>query len=130
MSVDLEPYGGQLEFVMDGEPKGKERPRFTRSGHAYTPKATKDAEQAIRDQFKLTYPYYDEVDDGTTAWALRISAHTKSTRRKDLDNIAKLVMDALNGVVWKDDSQIQELNIYRLPAATGSPYTGIEIDLW
>lgn len=34
------------------------------------------------------------------------------TKRKcDLDNFNKLVGDALNGIVWEDDSQIYELNI-------------------
>lgn len=128
--VNLEPYGGRLEFSLDGEAKGKERPKFTRTGHAYTPKATKDAEAEVREQFKFMYPGYDEVDDGTTEWELRIRVYTASKRRKDLDNIAKLVMDALNGVVWKDDSQIQELSIYRLTSISRHPFVSIEISTW
>lgn len=30
-------------------------------------------------------------------------------KRKDLDNIMKVVMDGLNGVAWRDDRQIEEL---------------------
>ncbi len=30
----------------------------------------------------------------------------KSKRRADCDNFQKLVQDALNGIVWEDDSQI------------------------
>lgn len=33
-------------------------------------------------------------------------------RRRDIDNVTKCV-DAFNGVVWKDDSQIHELHIFR-----------------
>ncbi|RME52984.1 RusA family crossover junction endodeoxyribonuclease [Candidatus Woesearchaeota archaeon] len=32
-------------------------------------------------------------------------------RKRDLDNYAKTILDALNGTVWKDDSQIQKLII-------------------
>lgn len=37
------------------------------------------------------------------------------TKRKcDIDNFNKLVFDALSGVVWRDDSQIEELHIKKL----------------
>ena len=36
-----------ITFEVVGEPKGKGRPRFTRSGHTYTPQATKDYERHI-----------------------------------------------------------------------------------
>lgn len=35
--------------------------------------------------------------------------------RLDIDNNPKIIFDALNGVVWNDDSQIKELHIYRHP---------------
>lgn len=31
------------------------------------------------------------------------------TKRGDIDNFAKALMDALNGLLWKDDSQVYEL---------------------
>jgi Holliday junction resolvase RusA-like endonuclease len=30
-----------------------------------------------------------------------------------LDNRAKVALDALNGIVWDDDSQVVELHLYR-----------------
>jgi Holliday junction resolvase RusA-like endonuclease len=34
-------------------------------------------------------------------------------RRRDLDNMNKLVLDALTGFAWEDDSQIARLHLYR-----------------
>lgn len=40
----------------------------------------------------------------------------RSRRMGDLDNRLKIVMDALNGVLWADDMQIVELHAYRYDA--------------
>lgn len=37
----------------------------------------------------------------------------KTKYRRDLENMNKLVLDALTGIVYKDDSQIDELHLYR-----------------
>ena len=34
-------------------------------------------------------------------------------RRQDIDNFNKLFFDALSGIVWVDDSQVQELHLYK-----------------
>ena len=34
-------------------------------------------------------------------------------RRRDADNAAKAVMDALNGIAWGDDSQVAKLTVTR-----------------
>ena len=36
-----------VSFVVPGEPVGKGRPRFTRTGRAYTPKKTETAESIV-----------------------------------------------------------------------------------
>ena len=40
----------------------------------------------------------------------KIAYHTK---RPDLDNLLKSVLDALNGVVFKDDSQVVAIQAYK-----------------
>lgn len=40
------------------------------------------------------------------------------TARPDADNIAKLIGDALNGIVWRDDSQIVTIQITKRYAIT------------
>lgn len=34
-------------------------------------------------------------------------------RRRDVDSAIKLTIDAFNGVLWDDDSQIEELHVYK-----------------
>lgn len=67
----------------------------------------------------------DDADEKATAAFLRIKwgarpvlvgpvsltvvAYRKTKRRADIDNIAKHVMDAGNGIIWEDDSQVVTL---------------------
>ncbi len=46
--------------------------------------------------------------------------------RPDLDNLVKAVKDALNGVLWRDDSQVIELEAKKI---YGNP-PGVEIEVW
>lgn len=41
------------------------------------------------------------------------------TYRPDADNEAKLVMDALNGLVWTDDAQVVDLHVVKHPRVRG-----------
>ena len=45
--------------------------------------------------------------------SLSIHFYFKTKRRRDLDNQNKLILDALNGIVYEDDSQIAALHLYR-----------------
>lgn len=42
-------------------------------------------------------------------YSLTIIPHFPDLRRRDLDNLEKTVGDALNGIIWDDDSQIDEV---------------------
>lgn len=93
-----------IEFVIPGEPKTKGRPRFTKTGHAYTPKETREAEKHIVDCWVADG---SEVLSGHIGLSCTFFVGTK--RIKDLDNMLKLVQDALNKRAFDDDSQIVEL---------------------
>lgn len=41
------------------------------------------------------------------------------TFKPDADNVAKLVMDALNGLAWVDDAQVVDLHVRKHPRARG-----------
>ena len=44
----------KIDFIIDGEPQGKARPRFVRStGHTYTPQNTKNYEAAVAWAYKV-----------------------------------------------------------------------------
>lgn len=113
-----------LSFDID--PRGKGRPCFTRTGHAYTPETTRAYENAlavlVREQFTM------EPFTGPLAVSITFYMPTKDkkrwvgshTMRPDLDNLCKAVVDALNGIVWQDDAIITRMIIEKTWARTGS----------
>lgn len=112
-----------ISFFVPGKPQGKGRPRFTREGHTYTPDATKDYETRV----KLAYKQAGgkKIDGAVSAFIHAYFAVPKSDPKKkreeklsdvftctlkpDCDNIAKIILDALNGLAYDDDKQIAEL---------------------
>jgi Holliday junction resolvase RusA-like endonuclease len=53
-------------------------------------------------------------------------AHDKRTRQ-DIDNVVKIVGDALNKIVWDDDWQIDYVRCIRLPVDKASPRLSVEV---
>lgn len=94
-----------VSIVLTGEPKSKARPRVG-FGRGYTPQTTRTAETDIGWQLRTVIRRPNETDD--LAVTLRFFSGTR--RRTDLDNLVKLVLDACNGIVWRDDSQVVQLH--------------------
>ena len=117
----------KIQFTIPGTPVAKARPRVTRSGHAYTPKKTADYErrvkicvmqlmavQHLRPTTEAIRLYVQAFFPIPSSWSLSkkknaIEGVLKPVSRPDLDNLVKSIQDALNGVAYKDDSQIIEL---------------------
>ncbi len=102
-----------LEVVLcldyDGEPVSKSRARFTKRGSktfAYTPEKTKAAEERIA---LLARSQIRGAPDGEQAFGVFAKFFCGTWQRRDVDNMLKLVSDALTGVVWDDDSQVSEM---------------------
>lgn len=95
------------QFEIEGEPVVKGRPRFTRNGRTYTPKTTVEAELRVAEAFKAAAGGF--VPERSDVYALHVLFEMGTLRRKDIDNLLKLVMDALNGVAWVDDHQVVEV---------------------
>lgn len=115
-------------FSIPGKPQGKARPRFTKNGHTFTPHQTAEYEQKIRQEFaRQAPPDFQPFTGPVRAWVLALFpvpssysrkrrealAGTPYTHKPDADNIAKAVLDALNGCAYTDDSQIQELAVIK-----------------
>ena len=115
-----------MTFTIPGDPIGKERPRVA-NGHAYTPAKTKAYEDKVRWCFKQAK---GKLIDGPVAVAITayysIPKKTPKAAREamesgarlpmkkpDADNIAKAICDALNGIAYKDDSQIVALLVFK-----------------
>lgn len=52
----------------------------------------------------------------------------KDGRRGDLDNLAKAILDAANGVLWDDDRQVDGLFARRFPSDKANPRTTIRVE--
>ena len=120
-----------LQFIIDGTAVPKQRPRITRGGQAYTPKKTRDYEGRVRKAFLSSYQGFMPVFGGDVPVRVSIEviqqipkswSNSKTlkaehgevapvSRNGDLDNIAKSILDALNGYAFKDDAQVTTLMV-------------------
>ena len=124
-----------VTFTVDGNPVGKGRPKFARRGNfvsAYTPKKTSDYESIVKaaGQYAMgsTGPLETPISlylyvrvpipasYSKKATAACLDGSQKPTKKPDLDNIGKAIMDALNGVCYKDDSQIVNIHATKVYA--------------
>ena len=124
-----------ISFVVDGV-VGKQRPRMGR-GVVYTPSKTVKYEKRVRELAKRAMETaHAEPSDGpikiditavfsvpksyTGAKRMKaISNETKPTKKPDIDNIVKSVLDGMNGVVYGDDKQVTELVAHKTYSSAG-----------
>lgn len=109
-----------------GKFKAKQRPRFA-NGHTYTPQGTVNYENWVKvcyqqqskekheGPLKVTiianYPYLK-------SWNKKMLQEVSigniyPTKKPDADNVAKSILDALNGIAYDDDAQIVDLFIQK-----------------
>lgn len=116
----------EISITIYGEPQAKGRPRFARRGKfmsTYTPEKTVVYENLVRTEYDYKYPGQKFGDDVPLEFFLKAfyaipqSASKKKriemnagfirpTKKKDIDNVCKICMDALNNVAYRDDAQI------------------------
>lgn len=121
----------KYEFDVIGPITGKGRPRVnTYTAHAYTPAKTKEYEDLVKQYFIIKYPgriplegrirvkivahfkilkntKKSEIDD-------MLSGKISPTKKPDIDNIVKIILDSLNKLAFKDDNQITKLEIEKV----------------
>lgn len=119
------------EFEVYGDIVGKARPRMnTQTGRAYTPPKTKNYEYAVRQCFIMKYPNFITLEGRVRVTITAYFQIPKSTGKKkekqmfeniisptkkpDVDNIAKVILDAMNKFAFKDDTQVTELSVCKL----------------
>ena len=114
----------EVRFTILGEPKGKGRPRFCRNtGHAITPKDTVNYETLVHMEYveqckEVRFPDDAMLDMRIKAFysipkskskkvkALMLDGTIRPTKKPDMDNVVKIIADALNQVAYRDDTQI------------------------
>ena len=113
-----------IKFVVDGEPKGKGRPRFRRFGNfiqTYTDAKTKSLETNIRNTYlkygfdsnleenipvDIDIKFYMPIPKSLSEKKKKELIDQPHTRKPDVDNMLKSVYDGLNKAAFADDSQI------------------------
>lgn len=108
-------------FTVTGRPVPKGRPRKGKGGVFYTPPKTKKYERKVAEAFKssgsraymggepliVDMRFYFKIPNHTTkkeqAYILQKPYYTKKV---DLDNLEKSVLDGLNGIAFEDDRQV------------------------
>lgn len=111
-----------LRFEVPGTPVPKARARSTKTGIHFTPAKTRKYEQAVAHAAKcamegnqpwggpieLFIGFGFPVPDSWPQWKkdAAIKGLIVPTGKPDVDNCIKSVKDALNGIIWLDDSQV------------------------
>ena len=99
-----------ITFTIPGKPQPKQRPRTVRRGNkstTYTPDATKKAEDRIKQIAHITMLQAKQKPfECPVCVTMTFHVERRATATPDLDNLVKVVGDAINKVVYKDDSQV------------------------
>lgn len=111
----------KAHIVIPGKPIAKKRPRFYHRGAhfgAYNCQMTEEGRWIIEAK-QATISFADEGTpialkcwfyfDFPKSMSAKKRAGAVYTKKPDLDNLVKFVKDCLNGVAWKDDSQVVSL---------------------
>lgn len=135
-----------MNIEIHQEPVAKGRPRFRVMGKyvtAYTPAKTKNTERLVIEEIKNQFkeePYECPLAVWITFYFVIPKSYTKKKRKEiqdrnyihiskpDCDNLAKLYLDAMNGIVYHDDAQIQQLHLRKFYSETEQGSVHIQIE--
>lgn len=136
-----------INFIYYGEIRGKGRPRFRNAGkfiQTYTDKETKNYEMSIKeaylqapnqerfmnpeDALYLSLTVYQQIPKSVSKKkALEmLNGQIRPTKKPDIDNILKSVLDSLNQVAFYDDTQI--VSIFVEKWYSEAPRLEVQID--
>lgn len=102
------------KFVMTYDPSEVEKTNFLLTVQKYAPKSPILSDIKLKVWFCMPRPK-GHYGTGRNAGILKDSAPTWHTKRPDLDNLIKFIMDSLGGrgIYWKDDSQVCNIAAYK-----------------
>lgn len=110
----------RFEIEIEGLARAKGRPRFN-GRRAYTPDGTHAWEEQV------AYSYMERHGKTLIPGPVRVEIEFNQ-KRGDLDNLAKAILDGLNGVAFLDDAQVCVLNISRPWEPKGRAHTWIAVE--
>lgn len=131
------------EFEVPGKIIGKGRPRLNSyTGVVYTPTRTKDYESLVEQYFLLKYPRFKALEGRIKVNIIAYFSIPKTTKKSDIngmlennisptkkpdiDNIVKSILDSMNKFAFKDDNQITKLEVEKKYSIEDKVYVKIE----
>ena len=138
----------RTNFFVSGMPVGKQRPRFRRQGNfvrTYTAPKTASYEDEVKVECRtameneppletpvvvclyIMYPVPASYSKKRTKDCL--DNLERPTKKPDIDNIAKSITDAMNGIAYKDDSQIVSMHLTKVYSQTAGVHIYISEEL-
>ena len=137
-----------VTYLVEGNPVGKGRPKFARRGNfvsTYTPTKTRDYEDLIKESARqamgsaevletpVTVAIYITVPIPASYSKKRteacLSGSERPIKKPDIDNVAKCFLDAMNEIVYKDDTQVLTLHITKVYGKHGCVEVMVKEDL-
>lgn len=133
----------KVNFVIQGKVQAKQRPRFnSKLKRTYTPERTINYENWVKTCYLEKYKDKELMEKPLRVTIKAYFEIPKSTSKKrkqqmmdneilpmvkpDTDNIAKGVLDSLNGIAYKDDKQVIELIVNKF--YNNTPYVSVMIE--
>jgi len=114
-----------ITFEVMGEPRPKQSFRYTKNGGGFTPANVKAWQEVVAWKAK-------EAMSGKEIFLEKIyiilNFRLGNGRRIDIDNLSKAVLDAMNGIVYNDDTQVVDLNISKC-VRKDNPGVTVNIDI-
>ena len=134
-----------VTFEVPGDPHGKGRPKFARRGNfvqTYTDKKTTSYEDLVRFHANIAMVDLAPLESAVAVYIYIKLAVPKSyskkrseaclsglerpTKKPDWDNVAKSICDAMNGIVYIDDTQIVDAHVTKVYAANAGVDVGVK----
>lgn len=109
LAIDPSLTATPLEYILYGEPRAWQRAGST-SGRRFTPKAVAAEQRRHKEAASLSRP---NDWPSSARYVVTIAAFLGTRRRPDVDNLAKLVLDAIQGVAFDNDSDVVRLVVTR-----------------
>ena len=127
-----------VNFMVEGTPVPKGRPRFARRGKfvsTYSPKTTVDYKTKVAEAAQLAMGSSEPLETPVGAYIYItlpipasyskkrkqdcLSGNERPTKKSDIDNYCKAVFDGMNGIVFLDDSQVVSLHSTKVYGTIG-----------
>jgi len=94
-----------LFFFVDGEPRPKQSFRYVKGG-GYTSASVKAWQEAVAWQAKIAMGDRQLMSGPL---GVKMAFRLGNKRRVDLDNLSKGTLDSMNGIVFRDDTEVTSL---------------------